>query len=90
MGGLVAWFVSNRSEDEALNKARFDRGTLIASGFIAGGALMGVLTATLKFMDVQWEMTAWKESDAAQYVALAVYVVLIAYMTIHTLKAKKE
>ena len=90
VGGLVAWFVSNRSKDEALNKARFDRGTLIASGFIAGGALMGVLTATLKFMDVQWEMTAWKESDAAQYVALAVYVVLIAYMTIHTLKAKKE
>jgi putative OPT family oligopeptide transporter len=90
VGGLVAWFVSNRSKDEALNKARFDRGTLIASGFIAGGALMGVLTATLKFMDVQWEMTAWKESDAAQYVALAVYVVLIAYMTIHTLRAKKE
>jgi uncharacterized oligopeptide transporter (OPT) family protein len=90
VGGLVAWFVSNRSKDEALNKARFDRGTLIASGFIAGGALMGVLTATLKFMDVQWEMTAWKESDAAQYVALAVYVVLIAYMTIHSLRAKKE
>jgi putative OPT family oligopeptide transporter len=90
VGGLVAWFVSNRSKDEALNKARFDRGTLIASGFIAGGALMGVLTATLKFMDVQWEMTAWKESDAAQYVALAVYVVLIAYITIHSLRAKKE
>lgn len=89
VGGLVAWFVSNRSKDEALNKARFDRGTLIASGFIAGGALMGVLTATLKFMDVQWEMTAWKESDGAQYVALAMYVVLIAYMTIHTLRAKK-
>ena len=89
-GGAIAWFVSNRSKDEALNKARFDRGTLLASGFIAGGALVGVLTATLKFMDVQWEMTAWKESDAAQYVALAVYVVLIAYMTIHTLRAKKE
>lgn len=89
VGGLVAWFVSNRSKDEALNKARFDRGTLIASGFIAGGALMGVLTATLKFMNVQWEMTAWKESDGAQYVALAMYVVLIAYMTIHTLRAKK-
>ncbi len=89
VGGLVAWFVSNRSKDEALNKARFDRGTLIASGFIAGGALMGVLTATLKFMNVQWEMTAWKESDGAQYVALVMYVVLIAYMTIHTLRAKK-
>ena len=89
VGGMVAWFVSNRSKDEALNKARFDRGTLIASGFIAGGALMGVLTATLKFMNVQWEMTAWKESDGAQYVALAMYVVLIAYMTIHTLRAKK-
>ncbi|MEG2061716.1 MAG: oligopeptide transporter, OPT family, partial [Alistipes sp.] len=52
VGGLVAWFVSNRSKDEALNKARFDRGTLIASGFIAGGALMGVVTAVLKFIGV--------------------------------------
>ncbi len=54
VGGLIAWFVSNRSQDKALNKARFDRGTLIASGFIAGGALMGVVSALLKFLEVDW------------------------------------
>jgi uncharacterized oligopeptide transporter (OPT) family protein len=49
VGGLVAWFVSNRSKDTALNTARQEKGTLIASGFIAGGALMGVVSAILKF-----------------------------------------
>ena len=55
VGGLIAWFVSNRSQDKALNKARFDRGTLIASGFIAGGALMGVVSALLKFLEADWK-----------------------------------
>ena len=54
VGGLVAWFVSTRSKDEKLNKARLDRGTLIASGFIAGGALMGVVSAIMKFANIDW------------------------------------
>ena len=49
VGGLISWFVSGRSKDAELNKARNSRGTLIASGFIAGGALMGVVSAILKF-----------------------------------------
>ena len=65
VGGLVAWFVSNRSKDEGLNKARFDRGTLIASGFIAGGALMGVVSALLKFAEVDWFLSGWAASNAA-------------------------
>ena len=48
-----------RSKDEGLNKARFDRGTLIASGFIAGGALMGVVSALLKFAEVDWFLSGW-------------------------------
>ena len=89
-GGLVAWFVSNRSQDAALNKARFDRGTLIASGFIAGGALMGVVSALLKFLEVDWFLSGWAASNAAEWVGLAMYIALIAYMTWHTLQAKKE
>ena len=54
VGGLVAWYVSTRSKDAAVNKARLDRGTLIASGFIAGGALMGVVSAVLKFAGADW------------------------------------
>ena len=89
-GGAIAWFVSNRSKDEALNKARFDRGTLLASGFIAGGALMGVVAAVLKFVGVDLYMTEWAASSAAEWLALAMYIALAIYFTVHTLKAKKE
>ena len=90
VGGLIAWFVSTRSKDEALNKARFDRGTLIASGFIAGGALMGVVSAILKFVGVELFATDWAASSAAEWTALVMYIAIMVYFTIHTLKAKKE
>ena len=90
VGGLVAWFVSNRSKDEALNKARFDRGTLIASGFIAGGALMGVVSALLKFAEVDWFLSGWASSNAAEWTGLVMYLALIGYFGWHTLRAKKE
>ena len=89
-GGAIAWFVSNRSKDEALNKARFDRGTLLASGFIAGGALMGVVAAVLKFAGVDMYMGDWAASNSAEWLALAMYIALAVYFTVHTLKAKKE
>ena len=90
VGGLVAWFVSNRSKDEGLNKARFDRGTLIASGFIAGGALMGVVSALLKFAEVDWFLSGWAASNAAEWTGLAMYLVLIGYFAWHTLRARQE
>ena len=90
VGGAIAWFVSNRSKDEALNKARFDRGTLLASGFIAGGALMGVVAAILKFAGVDFYLTEWAASSSAEWLALAMYIALAIYFTVHTLKAKKE
>ena len=90
VGGAIAWFVSNRSKDEALNKARFDRGTLLASGFIAGGALMGVVAAVLKFVGVDMYMADWAASNSAEWLALAMYIALAIYFTVHTLKAKKE
>ena len=90
VGGLIAWFVANRSKDEVLNKARFDRGTLIASGFIAGGALMGVVSAVLKYFDCDWYMTSWAESKGAEWLGLAMYIVLMVYFVLHTKKKKKE
>ncbi len=90
VGGLVAWFVSNRSQDKELNKARFDRGTLIASGFIAGGALMGVVSAILKFADVKWYLTEWAASNAAEWTGLVMYLAIIGYFAWHTMQAKKE
>ena len=90
VGGLVAWFVSSRSKDEGLNKARMDRGTLIASGFIAGGALMGVVSAVLKFAGAEWKLTEWAASKSAEWTGLAMYALLICYFAWHSLKAKKE
>ncbi len=90
VGGLVSWFVSSRSKDQELNKARTDRGTLIASGFIAGGALMGVVSAVLKFAGVDWRLAEWASSNAAEWCGVAAYLCLIGYFICHTLKAKKE
>ena len=67
-----------------------DRGTLIASGFIAGGALMGVVSAILKFAGAEWKLTEWAASNGAEWLGLAMYVVLIGYFGWHTLRARKE
>lgn len=90
IGGAISWFVSTRSKDKDLNKARFDRGTLLASGFIAGGALMGVVSVILKFANVDWEIKGWLENPNAQLVALLVYAALIGYLIWDSMRAKKE
>jgi len=90
IGGLINEFVITRSKDEKLNNARQEQGTLIASGFIAGGALMGVAAAILKFVGIDLFMGSWAESNGAQWLAIVMFLVLCAYMIWHTLKAKVE
>ncbi|MCB9209349.1 MAG: oligopeptide transporter, OPT family [Ignavibacteriales bacterium] len=89
-GGLVAYFVTSRTKDEALNKARRERGTLIASGFIAGGALMGVLSAILRYLGYNWVNTEWFESHSAEMLGLVMFLLISIYMIWDTLRAKKE
>ena len=90
IGGAISWYVGSRSKDKALNSARVEKGTLLASGFIAGGALMGVVSAGLRFAGVNMVNEEWFESNSAQIIALLVYIVLIAYLAISSLKTKKE
>lgn len=90
IGGLISWFVSTRSKDESINKARRDRGTLIASGLIAGGALMGVVSALLKYLEVDLELGAWVGSSGAEITAIFVYIALIAYFIWDSKRAKPE
>lgn len=90
IGGAISWYVGSRSKDKALNNARVEKGTLLASGFIAGGALMGVVSAGLRFAGVNMVNEEWFESNSAQIIALLVYIVLIAYLAISSLKTKKE
>ncbi len=82
VGGAVSWFVSKKGE-EANHK-----GTLIASGFIAGGALMGVISALVKFCGVECYLTNWAESAGAEVVAIVAYIALITYFVIASKKNK--
>lgn len=84
IGGIVSWYVGSRSKDENVNKARRERGTLIASGFIAGGALMGVISAILKFAGLDWFM-GW---SGAEMLAVVMYVLIIVYFIYDSMKAK--
>jgi len=90
VGGIIAWFVSTRSKDAAINNARRERGTLIASGFIAGGALMGVVSAMLRFGNINFQNAEWFESHSAEILALGMFLVLCGYMIWETMRAKKE
>lgn len=84
IGGIVSWYVGSRSKDENVNKARRERGTLIASGFIAGGALMGVISAILKFAGLDWFM-GW---SGAEMLAVVMYILIILYFIYDSMKAK--
>ena len=90
VGGLIAHFVSTRSKDEKLNTARRERGTLIASGFIAGGALMGVISAILRYSGFNWVNNEWFESHSAELLALVMFAIICAYMIWDSLRAKSE
>jgi len=90
LGGIIANFVGKRSKDEKLNQARRERGTLIASGFIAGGALMGVISAMLANFGINFVNKEWFESHAAEALALLMLAVLCGYFIWETLRAKKE
>ena len=87
VGGLVNWAV-NRHKDPAKAKANNNRGTLIASGFIAGGALMGVVSAVLAFAGAEWIIPGWAGSMGAVYLGIVMYAAIIAYFIWHSRRAK--
>lgn len=78
VGGLVSWYVKNRTNDEKLRNAYNERGTLIASGFIAGGALMGVVSAALRFGGINLVLDSWLANPVSELVSLVAYVALVA------------
>lgn len=90
IGGAISWYVGSRSKDQALNSVRLEKGTLLASGFIAGGALMGVVSAAMRFAGINLVDIKWMESNSAGVLAIVMYILLIAYLAISSLKAKEE
>ena len=88
VGGAVNWYVTGRSKDAALNAERGEKGTLLASGFIAGGALMGVVSAAMRFGGVNLVNDAWLNNTWSEVLALGAYAILIFYLVKASMKTK--
>ncbi|MBR5763184.1 MAG: oligopeptide transporter, OPT family [Bacteroidaceae bacterium] len=80
VGGAINWYVTSRSTDSKLNSARGEKGTLLASGFIAGGALMGVVSAVLRFAGFNFDYSGWWANSWSEVLSLVMYVAVIWYM----------
>ena len=89
IGGAISWYVSTRSKDKALNTARLERGTLLASGFIAGGALMGVVSVILRSFQINMVNEAWSENRLSEVAAIVAYAALISYLIWDSMRGKK-
>lgn len=90
VGGLINWYVTTRSTDAAVNKARGEKGTLIASGFIAGGALMGVVSAAMRFGNINLINADWLANGWSEVVSLVAYVLLIVYFVKSSLRINRN
>ncbi|MCM1292894.1 MAG: oligopeptide transporter, OPT family [Bacteroides sp.] len=88
VGGAIAWFVSTRSKDENVNNARRDRGTLISSGLIAGGALFGVFSALTRF--IAGDMTVEMNQSLNQLLGVLFYIAIIAYLVWDSMRGAKN
>jgi putative OPT family oligopeptide transporter len=86
IGGAINWYVTTRTKNADINKTRGEKGNLIASGFIAGGALMGVLSALLRFGGIQFDYGTWWANPLSELCSLVAYVLLIIYF----IKATKK
>lgn len=90
-GGAIAWFVSTRSKDEEINKERKNKGTLLASGILAGAAIMGVVSAILKFTGVELSMPeSYTNSAFFNILAIVMYIALCVYLILHSMKVEKQ
>ena len=88
VGGAINWYVTTRSKDASLNTERGEKGTLLASGFIAGGALMGVVSAAMRFGGINLVNDAWLNNTLSQLAALIAYALLILYFIKASMKVK--
>lgn len=88
VGGIINWYVTTRSNDAALNAERGEKCTLLASGFIAGGALMGVISAGLRFGGINMINEAWLACYWSEAIAIVAYALLIIYLVRASMKVK--
>lgn len=89
VGGAINWYVTTRSKDESVNQERGEKGTLLASGFIAGGALMGVVSAVMRYCNINLVNESWLSNPLSQLVSLIAYALLITYLIKTSMSIKK-
>ncbi|NOX89230.1 MAG: oligopeptide transporter, OPT family [Calditrichaeota bacterium] len=101
-GGIIAHLVYKSTKDEKLQVARREKGTLIASGFIAGGAIMGVVAAAIVFIGQSvtgqdgWNImktigtSKWVESSGAEILGFFMFLLLLIYMYWDSKRTKVE
>ncbi len=89
VGGLINWYITTRSKDAALNAERGEKCTLLASGFIAGGALMGVLSAGMRFGGINMVNEQWLANPGSEAISLVMYALLIVYLVKASMKIKR-
>lgn len=90
VGGAINWYVTSRSKDASVNAERGEKGTLLASGFIAGGALMGVVSSILRYCEIDFINTEWLDNPMSQVVSLIAYICLIIYLIKASMNIKKN
>lgn len=90
VGGAINWYVTTRSNDQEVNNERGEKGTLLASGFIAGGALMGVISAIMRYFEINLVNEEWLANPMSQLVSIVAYALLITYLVKATLNIKKH
>ena len=90
VGGAINWYVTTRSKEEKVNQERGEKGTLLASGFIAGGALMGVVSAIMRYLDINLINEKWLANPMSEVLSLVVYFCLIIYLVKASMKIKKN
>lgn len=89
VGGAINWYVTTRSKDAAVNAARGEKGTLLASGFIAGGALMGVVSAAMRFGGINLVHAEWLANPMSEVVSIIMYAILIIFLVKASMKLQK-
>lgn len=90
VGGAVNWYVTTRSKDEAVNAERSEKGTLLASGFIAGGALMGVVSAAMRFGGINLVNEEWLSNPLSEVLSIVAYILLIIWLVKASMHIKKK
>ena len=90
VGGAINWYVTTRSKDEKINNERGEKGTLLASGFIAGGALMGVVSAAMRFGGINLVNETWLANPMSELASLVVYALLIVYLIKASMNIQKK